>query len=466
MWREFAGAPSGISSCGACSGGLRPGGHYPCKSVQPHRRLARSTADGGAPELGREDDSLLFRAAQRRPAPPPCRLARDASGRAGVDVAAGGVGVAAAGTPTRRLPGRRGRAATAGRRALQLLVASSCCSILSLSAPSAPALPRAAAHAPWGARPPALLQPLRLAGGCSSCNDGLGQRREMQRDLLARQVAAPQPPSALGAPPSSPPGPRRAAANACRTAGRSSRRLQPTRASTPSRAPTCTSASSGVSSYAPAPLAPPARRPRARAGAVGRVVKRGGGGGGRARRRRTRPGRCGACSLRSRCGSSRGSCSTAERRRAGTGLATTTRRGRRGFPKRRQGPPGPPQGSRTTGSGARGAGVAAQGSGSPTQGTLRASARRRLASTRLASQRRWAPRAPRRAAGRPRSCSRRGPAPARRSCGEGFAPLPPWPLGPLPPCPLGPLAPCPRGPAPCALPRGGLPRGPAAGRTR
>ena len=147
MWREFAGAPSGISSCGACSGGLRPGGHYPCKSVQPHRRLARSTADGGAPELGREDDSLLFRAAQRRPAPPPCRLARDASGRAGVDVAAGGVGVAAAGTPTRRLPGRRGRAATAGRRALQLLVASSCCSILSLSAPSAPALPRACTRA-------------------------------------------------------------------------------------------------------------------------------------------------------------------------------------------------------------------------------------------------------------------------------------------------------------------------------
>ena len=25
------------------------------------------------------------------------------------------------------------------------------------------------------------LQPLRLAGGCSSGNDGLGQRREMQR---------------------------------------------------------------------------------------------------------------------------------------------------------------------------------------------------------------------------------------------------------------------------------------------
>jgi hypothetical protein len=194
MWREFAGAPSGISSCGACSGGLRPGGHYPCKSVQPHRRLARSTADGGAPELGREDDSLLFRAAQRRPAPPPCRLARDASGRAGVDVAAGGVGVAAAGTPTRRLPGRRGRAATAGRRALQLLVASSCCSILSLSAPSAPALPRAAAHAPWGARPPALWQPLRLTGGCSSGKDGLGQRRGMERDLLARQVAALLPP--------------------------------------------------------------------------------------------------------------------------------------------------------------------------------------------------------------------------------------------------------------------------------
>ncbi|KAJ1469323.1 hypothetical protein T484DRAFT_1919353 [Baffinella frigidus] len=222
---------------GEASGGRRWGGEMKeggrMKAVaHPCPWPRECGANRGAEPLVPLGGDFLFPAAQRRPelrtehpaSASACQadLPSEAECAALVGVTRGGaadrgMGGSTSGVGAGRRSLRRGGGASAGRRALQLLVASGCCSMLSLSAPSSSALPSSSSHGlPLPARPPPTApspgaagihslrrggavgasdgrqgrsEVMRLSGGgWGASSDGLGERRESQRDARAKEL--------------------------------------------------------------------------------------------------------------------------------------------------------------------------------------------------------------------------------------------------------------------------------------